>query len=104
MSSAIWHLDGPVHIRWGSTSTRETLMIAGWACSTISEFTDILSGNQYCPCAGPFTEMYLLEASASPLPTLHQAEKSSLVPQRGKGCRNRKLRKLAGLKDFPGML
>lgn len=82
MSSASWHLDGPVHIRWGSTNTRETLMIAGWACSTISEFTDILSGNQYCPCAGPFTEMYLLEASASPLPTLHQAEKSSLVPQR----------------------
>ncbi len=64
MSSASWHLDGPVHIRWGSTNTRETLMIAGWACATISEFTDILSGNQYYPCAGPCTEMCLLEASA----------------------------------------
>ncbi len=64
MSNANWHLDGPVHIRWGSTNTRETLMIAGWACATISEFTDILSGNQYYPCAGPCTEMCLLEASA----------------------------------------
>jgi methylamine--corrinoid protein Co-methyltransferase len=64
MSNASWHLDGPVHIRWGSTNTRETLMIAGWACATISEFTDILSGNQYYPCAGPCTEMCLLEASA----------------------------------------
>jgi methylamine--corrinoid protein Co-methyltransferase len=39
-------------------------MIAGWTCATISEFTDILSGNQYYPCAGPCTEMCLLEASA----------------------------------------
>ncbi len=64
MSNASWHLDGPVHIRWGSTNTRETLMIAGWTCATISEFTDIISGNQYYPCAGPCTEMCLLEASA----------------------------------------
>jgi methylamine--corrinoid protein Co-methyltransferase len=64
MCNASWHLDGPVHIRWGSTNTRETLMIAGWACATISEFTDMLSGNQYYPCAGPCTEMCLLEASA----------------------------------------
>ena len=64
MCNASWHLDGPVHIRWGSTNTRETLMIAGWACATISEFTNILSGNQYYPCAGPCTEMCLLEASA----------------------------------------
>lgn len=64
MSSASWHLDGPVHIRWGSTNTRETLACAGWACATISEFTDLMSGNQYYPCAGPCTEMCLLEAAA----------------------------------------
>lgn len=64
MSSASWHLDGPVHIRWGSTNTRETLQIAGWACATISEFTDLMTGNQYYPCAGPCTEMCLLEAAA----------------------------------------
>jgi methylamine--corrinoid protein Co-methyltransferase len=64
MCNASWHLDGPVHIRWGSTNTRETLTIAGWACATISTFTNMLSGNQYYPCAGPCTEMCLLEASA----------------------------------------
>lgn len=64
MSNASWHLDGPVHIRWGSTNTRETLTIAGWTCATISEFTDMLSGNQYYPCAGPCTEMCLLELAA----------------------------------------
>jgi methylamine--corrinoid protein Co-methyltransferase len=64
MNNASWHLDGPIHIRWGSTNTRETLMIAGWTCAAISEFTDILSGNQYYPCAGPCTEMCLLELSA----------------------------------------
>ncbi len=64
MSNASWHLDGPVHIRWGSTNTRETLMIAGWTCATISEFTNIFSGNQYYPCSGPCTEMCLLETAA----------------------------------------
>jgi len=64
MSGCSWHLDGPVHIRWGSTNTRETLAIAGWGCAAISEFTDILSGNQYYPCAGPCTEMCFLELSA----------------------------------------
>ncbi|KGK99656.1 methyltransferase, partial [Methanococcoides methylutens] len=38
--------------------------IAGWACATISEFTDLMTGNQYYPCAGPCTEMCLLEAAA----------------------------------------
>lgn len=31
-------------------------------------------------------------------------QRNPLWCRRGKGCRNRKLRKLAGLKDFPGML
>jgi methylamine--corrinoid protein Co-methyltransferase len=64
MNNATWHLDGPIHIRWGSTNTRETLMIAGWTCAAITEHTDMLTGNQYYPCAGPCTEMCLLEAAA----------------------------------------
>lgn len=64
MSGASWHLDGPVHIRWGSTNTRETLAIAGWTMATITTFTDFLAGNQYYPCAGPCTEMCLLELAA----------------------------------------
>lgn len=64
MSGASWHLDGPVHIRWGSTNTRETLAVAGWTCSAISKYTNFISGNQYYPCAGPCTEMCFLELAA----------------------------------------
>jgi len=64
MSGCSWHLDGPIHIRWGSTNTRETLMIAGWTCAAITNHTDFLTGNQYYPCAGPCTEMCFLELSA----------------------------------------
>lgn len=64
MSGASWHLDGPVHIRWGSTNTRETLAIAGWTSSAISKYTNFISGNQYYPCAGPCTEMCFLELAA----------------------------------------
>lgn len=64
MSGASWHLDGPVHIRWGSTNTRDALTIAGWTMATITTFTDFLAGNQYYPCAGPCTEMCFLELAS----------------------------------------
>ncbi len=64
MSNASWHLDGPVHIRWGSTNTRETLAIAGWTAAAVTQNTDMIKGNQYYPCAGPATEMCLLETAA----------------------------------------
>ena len=64
MSGASWHLDGPVHIRWGSTNTRETLAVAGWASAAISKHTGFLKGNQYYPCSGPCTEMCFLELAA----------------------------------------
>jgi methylamine--corrinoid protein Co-methyltransferase len=64
MSGASWHLDGPIHIRWGSTNTRETLAIAGWASAAVTNNTDFLMGNQYYPCAGPCTEMCFLELAA----------------------------------------
>jgi methylamine--corrinoid protein Co-methyltransferase len=64
MSGASWHLDGPVHIRWGSTNTRETLAIAGWSSAAITNHTGFMTGNQYYPCAGPCTEMVFLEVAA----------------------------------------
>jgi len=64
MSGASWHLDGPVHIRWGSTNTRETLAIAGWSSAAITNHTEFMTGNQYYPCAGPCTEMVFLEVAA----------------------------------------
>ena len=58
------HLDGPIHIRWGTTSTRETLQIAAHSAAAIDLNTDLLLGNQYYTLAGPCTEMCLLETAA----------------------------------------
>ena len=62
--SGNFHLDGPIHIRWGTTCAKETLMVAGWAAAAIDANTDLLLANQYYPVAGPCTEMCLLETAA----------------------------------------
>ena len=59
-----FHLDGPIHIRWGTTTTRETLKIAAHAAKALDMNTDFLLGNQYYALAGPCTEMCLLETAA----------------------------------------
>lgn len=58
------HLDGPIHIRWGTTTSRETLKVAAHACAALDRNTDLLLGNQYYTLAGPCTEMCLLETAA----------------------------------------
>ncbi len=58
------HLDGPIHIRWGTTSTRETLTIAAHAAAALDMNTDFLLANQYYTLAGPCTQMCLLEIAA----------------------------------------
>lgn len=62
--SGNFHLDGPIHIRWGVTTAKETLQVAGWAAAAIDANTDLLLANQYYPMAGPCTEMCLLETAA----------------------------------------
>src|SRR5665647_3567140 len=42
MSNASWHLDGPVHIRGGSTKSRATPITAACGCATAS-------GSRYTP-------------------------------------------------------
>ena len=61
--SGNFHLDGPIHIRWGITTSRETLQIAAHAAGAIDANTDLLIANQYYPVAGPCTEMCLLETA-----------------------------------------
>ena len=61
--SGNFHLDGPIHIRWGITTARETLQIAAHAAAAIDANTDLLLANQYYPMAGPCTEMCLLETA-----------------------------------------
>lgn len=58
------HLDGPIHIRWGTTTTRETLQIAAHAGAALDMNTDLLLANQYYTMAGPCTEMCFLETAA----------------------------------------
>lgn len=62
--NASYHLDGPIHIRWGTTTSRETLQIAGHAASALDAHTDLLIANQYYPLAGPCTDMCLMEIAA----------------------------------------
>lgn len=58
------HLDGPIHIRWGTTTTRETLQVAAHAAAALDQSTDFILANQYYTLAGPCTEMCLLEIAA----------------------------------------
>jgi len=58
------HLDGPIHIRWGITTARETLQISSHVGAALDLNTDLLLANQYYPTAGPCTEMCLLETAA----------------------------------------
>jgi methylamine--corrinoid protein Co-methyltransferase len=64
MMQATWHLDGPVHVRWGITTAREALAVAGHAARAIEENTHFILGNQYYTLAGPCTVMCLLETAA----------------------------------------
>lgn len=64
MLQATWHLDGPVHVRWGITTAREALAVAGHAARAIEENTHLILGNQYYTLAGPCTLMCLLETAA----------------------------------------
>lgn len=58
------HLDGPIHIRWGTTTNRESLQVAAHAAAALDANTDVLLANQYYTLAGPCTEMCLLETAA----------------------------------------
>lgn len=62
--SACFHLDGPIHVRWGITTARETLQTAGWVGAALDKNTSLLIANQYYTLAGPCTEMCLLETAA----------------------------------------
>lgn len=64
MTQATWHLDGPVHVRWGITTAREALAVAGHCAMAIEANTHLMLGNQYYTLAGPCTVMCLLETAA----------------------------------------
>lgn len=65
MAQATWHLDGPIHVRWGITTAREPLAVAGHCARAIETGApNLMLGNQYYTIAGPCTVMCLLETAA----------------------------------------
>ena len=58
------HLGGPIHVRWGTTTNRQSLQVAAHTAIALDTNTDVLLGNQYYAMAGPCTEMNLLETAA----------------------------------------
>lgn len=64
LCSGDFHLDGPVHVRWGITTAREPLAVAGHCAMALDANTKLLLSNQYYPLAQPCTEMCLLETAA----------------------------------------
>jgi len=65
--NASYHLSGPIHIRWGMTTSRETLQVAGHSAAAIDANTDLLIANQFYTISGPCTEMCLREIAAQAL-------------------------------------
>lgn len=64
MTQATWHLDGPIHLRWGITTARESLAVAAHCAMAIEYNTHLILGNKYYTAAGPCTVMCLLEVAA----------------------------------------
>lgn len=64
MAQGNYVLDGPVHMRWGITTAREALAVAGHCARAINANTELMLANQYYTMAGPCTVMCLLETAA----------------------------------------
>ena len=58
------HLDGPIHIRWGNTTAKDTIRVAAHVACAMDYNTDVLLANQYYTVSGSGTEMCLLETAA----------------------------------------
>ena len=58
------HTDGPIHIRWGVTTARETLKVLAHVAVALDTNTDVLLGSMYYTYAGPCTEMCFMENAA----------------------------------------
>jgi methylamine--corrinoid protein Co-methyltransferase len=58
------HLGGPIHVRWGTTTNRQSMQISAHTAMAIDSNTDVLLANQYYTMAGPCTDMNLLEIIA----------------------------------------
>ena len=58
------HIGGPIHIRWGVTTARDTLKVLAHTAAAIDGNSGIIQGSLYYTMAGPCTEMCFLENAA----------------------------------------
>lgn len=58
------HTDGPIHIRWGVTTSKDTLKVLAHTAVALDTNTDVILGSMYYTHAGPCTEMCFAENAA----------------------------------------
>ena len=58
------HIDGPIHIRWGVTTARDTLRVLAHTASALDSNSSAIIGSLYYTMAGPCTEMCFMENAA----------------------------------------
>ena len=61
LGGGTYHLDGPIHVRWGTTTARETCQVAGHCGLAHDRNTPFMLANQYYTLAGPCTDYVILE-------------------------------------------
>ncbi len=61
LGGGTYHLDGPIHVRWGTTTARETCQVAGHCGLAMDRNSPFMLANQYYTLAGPCTDMVILE-------------------------------------------
>jgi len=81
-----WHLDGPIHVRWGITTARECVQISGSANYALDRNTNVLTGDQYYTLAGPCTEMTLLETAVQAVTNCASGRELVSGVASAKGC------------------
>ncbi|MGN1045016.1 MAG: monomethylamine:corrinoid methyltransferase [Candidatus Methanomethylophilaceae archaeon] len=58
------HSGGPIHIKYGATTARETLQAHSHSLAALDRNTDALTGSMFYVASGPCTEMCFLENAA----------------------------------------
>ena len=58
------HIDGPIHIRWGVTTSRDTLKVLAHTAAALDGNSSMMIGSMYYVMAGPGTEMCFMENAA----------------------------------------
>lgn len=79
------HVDGPIHLKHGTSTTRGTLQVLAHVGTAIDRNTDLLLGSMYYVGAGPCTEMCFLENAAQAICDAASGREFSAMSASAKG-------------------